>query len=285
MLRKTVVLAVALASLAGGCKGKEGSTTAGAEKKTSAEDQFKTEDEKVIYAFGAMLGTRFAAPLQLTPSELEMLKKGISDTAGGGQPAFPVDTYGPKLDALVKTRAASRAGGEKTKSQAFLDQAAQEQGAVKTPSGMVFSGHSGHRPEPRRHGHGARPLSGHADGRQGVRQLDQARPARRVPAQRRDPVLDRGRAADEGRREGEAGLPVGHRLRRQRRPPDDPRRRHPGVRGGAPGDQGQVSREDPRVPGQGGARPFGVPGAPRARSPTRSRRRWKRPRSWACPSS
>jgi FKBP-type peptidyl-prolyl cis-trans isomerase FkpA len=149
MLRKTVVLAVALASLAGGCKGKEGSTTAGAEKKTSAEDQFKTEDEKVIYAFGAMLGTRFAAPLQLTPSELETLKKGIAATAGGGQPAFPVDAYGPKLDAFVKARAASRAGVEKAKTQAFRDQAAQEQGAVKTPSGLVFKSiKSGSGPSP-----------------------------------------------------------------------------------------------------------------------------------------
>ncbi len=135
MLRKTVVLAVALA-FAGGCKAKEGSATAGAAKKGAEE--FKTDDEKVIYAFGAMLGTRFASPLQLTPGELEMLKKGITDTANGGQPAFPVDTYGPKLDALVKARAASRAGGEKVKGQAFRDQAAQEAGAVKTASGLVY---------------------------------------------------------------------------------------------------------------------------------------------------
>jgi FKBP-type peptidyl-prolyl cis-trans isomerase FkpA len=135
MLRKTVVLAVALA-FAGGCKAKEGSATAGAGK--AGTDDFKTEDEKVIYAFGAMLGSRFAAPLQLTPAELDMLKKGITDTAGGGQPAFPVDTYRPKLDALVKARAEARAGGEKARHQAFRDQAAQEAGAVKTASGLVY---------------------------------------------------------------------------------------------------------------------------------------------------
>jgi FKBP-type peptidyl-prolyl cis-trans isomerase FkpA len=136
MLRKTALLAVVLASVVGACKGKEESATGGAAKKSA--DEFKTEDEKVIYAFGAMLGTRFAAPLRLTPGELEMLKKGISDTATGGQPAFPVDTYGPKLDALVKGRAAARAGDEKAKTQAFRDQAAQEEGAVKTPSGLVY---------------------------------------------------------------------------------------------------------------------------------------------------
>ncbi len=135
MLRKTVVLAVALAAVAGGCKGKE-EPPAGAEKGSAGE--FKSEDDKVIYAFGAMLGTRFAEPLQLTPGEIEMLKKGITDTASGGKPAFPVEEYGPKLDALVKARAAARAGGEKAKAQAFRDQAAQEQGAVKTPSGLVY---------------------------------------------------------------------------------------------------------------------------------------------------
>jgi len=136
MLRKTALVALALASVLGACKGKEGSAPAGAAKATA--DEFKSEDEKVIYAFGAMLGTRFAAPLQLTPSEVEALKKGIADTASGGQPAFPVDTYGPKLDALVKARAANRAGGEKAKGQAFRDQAAQEPGAVKTASGLVY---------------------------------------------------------------------------------------------------------------------------------------------------
>jgi FKBP-type peptidyl-prolyl cis-trans isomerase FkpA len=137
MLRKTALVAVTLASVLGACKGKEGSAPAGGAAKTAADD-FKTEDEKTIYAFGAMLGTRFAAPLHLSPGELEMLKKGITDTAGGGQPAISVDTYGPKLDALVKARAAARAGDEKAKTQAFRDQAAQEPGAVKTASGLVY---------------------------------------------------------------------------------------------------------------------------------------------------
>jgi FKBP-type peptidyl-prolyl cis-trans isomerase FkpA len=136
MLRKTALLVVTLASVLGACKGKEASAPAAAGKTSEAD--FKTEDEKVIYAFGAMLGTRFAAPLHLSPGELDMLKKGITDTAGGGQPAIPVDTYGPKLDALVKARAAARAGDEKAKTQAFRDQAAQEAGAVKTASGLVY---------------------------------------------------------------------------------------------------------------------------------------------------
>jgi FKBP-type peptidyl-prolyl cis-trans isomerase FkpA len=134
MLRKIVPLAVALA-LAGGCKPKEG-PAAGAGKTDQAGLQ--TEDEKTIYALGAMLGTRFVAPLQLTPGEIEALKKGIAATGGGGEPAFPIESYGPKLEALTKSRSAARAEGEKAKHQAFRDQAAQEAGAVKTPSGLVY---------------------------------------------------------------------------------------------------------------------------------------------------
>ena len=148
MLRKTVVLAVALASLAGGCKGKEGSTTA-VEKKAAAAD-LKTEDEKAIYALGAMLGSN-AAPLKLTPAEVEILKIGIGDTAGGGKPAYPVENYRAQLQARAQERAAAGAVEEKARSQAFRDQAAQEQGAVKTPSGLVYKSvkaGSGRNPSP-----------------------------------------------------------------------------------------------------------------------------------------
>lgn len=133
MLRKTVVLAVALASLVGGCKGKEG-PTADAPKKAA---DLKTEEEKAVYAFGAALGMN-AGPLKLTPAEIEIIKTGFADTVGGGKPAFPVDSYRAKLQTMAQERASAGASEEKTKSQAFRDQAAQEQGAVKTPSGLVY---------------------------------------------------------------------------------------------------------------------------------------------------
>jgi FKBP-type peptidyl-prolyl cis-trans isomerase FkpA len=135
MLKKTV-LPVALALIAAlGCKAKEAPATA---PKPEASGMPQTEDEKTIYALGAMLGGRFAAQLHLTPAEIEILKKGLSDTATGGQPAFPIESYGPKLDAFAQARAASRSGEEKVKSQAFRDKAAGEAGAVTLPSGLVY---------------------------------------------------------------------------------------------------------------------------------------------------
>src|SRR5262249_12089425 len=137
MLKKTA-LPVALALVASlGCKARESAGPGGTAAKPEA-GMPQTEDEKTIYALGAMLGGRFAAQLHLTPAEIEILKKGLSDTASGGQPAFPIDSYGPKLDAFAQARAASRSVEEKAKAQAFRDKAAAEPGAVTLNSGLIY---------------------------------------------------------------------------------------------------------------------------------------------------
>src|SRR2546425_1219478 len=82
-----------------------------------------------------------------------------------------------------------------------------------------------------RQGEGALPR--HADRRNGVRQLGPARRTHHVSAERRDQVLDRRRAADEGRWQEPARLSRRHRLRRSRRPAQDQAGRDAGLRGRA----------------------------------------------------
>ena len=117
-------------------------------------------------------------------------------------------------------RAAAHVGGsqvEKQASGAFLEKMSKEPGAVRSASGVdLHSRDRRHGREPDRGQHREGPLSRHAARRHRVRQLRAARRADLVPAERRDSVLDRGRAEDEGRRQGEARLPVRHRVRRQR---------------------------------------------------------------------
>jgi FKBP-type peptidyl-prolyl cis-trans isomerase FkpA len=50
-----------------------------------------------------------------------------------------MQTYGPKLQALAKERAAGAAAGEKKVSADFLTKAAAEKGAKKTASGLIYS--------------------------------------------------------------------------------------------------------------------------------------------------
>ena len=119
----------------------------GCDKKDAApaEDEAATaaavtlsEDEKTIYALGAMLGERAVQPLGLSEAELEILQKGVAATGRGGESEYSVEEYGPKFEAFMQGRAAAGAAEEKEKSQAFLSGAETEEGAVKMESGLVY---------------------------------------------------------------------------------------------------------------------------------------------------
>lgn len=92
--------------------------------------QLKTEDEKTVYALGLSIG-RTIKVFDLSPAELELVKKGMTDALTGTKPAVDLETYGPKLQGLAKAR--SEKVGLK-----FLDEAAKEKGAVKLPSGVIY---------------------------------------------------------------------------------------------------------------------------------------------------
>lgn len=96
-----------------------------------------TEDEKTLYALGLNVAQSLSN-FALKPAELEIVKRGVTDGVLGTKPAIDVQAYRAKLDALARARTASRAEGEKARSQSFVDQASKETGAVKTASGLVY---------------------------------------------------------------------------------------------------------------------------------------------------
>jgi FKBP-type peptidyl-prolyl cis-trans isomerase FkpA len=95
-----------------------------------------TDDEKTIYALGLSI-YRSLSPFDLSPAELEIVKRALSDAAAG-KPAVEITTWGPKIDPLAKARAAKVAAKQKTVSSTFLVKAAAEPGAVKTDSGLIY---------------------------------------------------------------------------------------------------------------------------------------------------
>ena len=125
---------VVLAALAMACKGPAPVPVPPAE--------LKTEDEKTLYALGLILGKNACAPLKPTEAELAIIFRGLSDAAMGKAPAVPLEQYGPKVQAFAQARATSAAsasaGPEKEKGRAYAEKAAQEQGAIKTPTGLVI---------------------------------------------------------------------------------------------------------------------------------------------------
>lgn len=95
-----------------------------------------TDNEKIVYAVGLSMA-RSLAQLNLSPAEVEIVKRAISDAAAG-KPAEDLATWGPKINGLAQSRAAAVAAKEKIASKAYLEKAATEPGAVKTASGLIY---------------------------------------------------------------------------------------------------------------------------------------------------
>ena len=100
-----------------------------------------TDDQKAIYAYGAAVGQQVSQQtkqLRLTPEEMKAFNSGLDDALAGKPPAVEIAQYQDKFQALAKARIEASAAETKEKGAAFLAQAAQEPGAVKTDSGLVF---------------------------------------------------------------------------------------------------------------------------------------------------
>ncbi len=136
-----VVLAAALS--AGPAMAAEAPTKAQAKapvKKSapSADSSLKTEQDKVLYVLGVVMGQKMAS-FRLTDSELEIIRQGMTDSVLNRPLKADIATYGPKIDEVAKTRAKAFAADEKKREQPFLDKAAAAKGAVKKPSGLIYT--------------------------------------------------------------------------------------------------------------------------------------------------
>jgi FKBP-type peptidyl-prolyl cis-trans isomerase FkpA len=88
-----------------------------------------TDEQKTIYAIGLSI-YKSLAPFNCSPEDLELVKRALSD-ARADKPAVALDEWGPKIQALMTSRA-------KAASAAYLTKAAAESGAVKTESGLIY---------------------------------------------------------------------------------------------------------------------------------------------------
>lgn len=89
-----------------------------------------TDEQKTVYAVGLFLYQASLQPLNLSPTELAIVKQAIADAAAG-KPALDLDTWGSKLEPFAKER-------ERQASEQALATAAGKPGAVKTDSGLIY---------------------------------------------------------------------------------------------------------------------------------------------------
>jgi FKBP-type peptidyl-prolyl cis-trans isomerase FkpA len=110
----------------------------GASIVAAAEPELQNDEQKTLYAIGVAV-SRSLGPFNLTDQELELVMAGLADGVRHKEPKVDLQVYGPKIQALQTARVGVTAAAEKQAGQAFLDKAAAETGATKTPSGMVIT--------------------------------------------------------------------------------------------------------------------------------------------------
>jgi len=97
-----------------------------------------TDEQKTFYSLGLAL-SQGVGEFNLSPEELELVKDGLTDGVLRRTPKADLQTYGPRLQSLQKTRASAAAAVETKAGQGFVDKAAAAPGATKTASGLVIT--------------------------------------------------------------------------------------------------------------------------------------------------
>ncbi len=105
---------------------------------TAGAQELKTDDEKTLYAIGAVVGKQLEV-FNLSPAELETVRRGMNDSIAGKKLLVELDAATQqKINQLAQTRMKATAEKQKALSQAFLDKAAKTKGAQKTASGLIY---------------------------------------------------------------------------------------------------------------------------------------------------
>ncbi len=98
----------------------------------------QTDDQKTLYAAGAVLGQNIAG-WNLKPEEMAYVLQGLDDAASGHKLAVDMEQVRPKIQAFAQGRAVVAAAAEKKAAEPFLAKAATEKGAKKTESGLILT--------------------------------------------------------------------------------------------------------------------------------------------------
>ena len=108
----------------------------------------KTADDKALYALGYSFGKNIQV-FDLSKSEMEVVRKALTEGMNDQKPLIPLETYGQKLTELANSRRGKAAEKKAAKEKPFLDAAAKEKGAAGPGLGrglhLRAGGHRGRR--------------------------------------------------------------------------------------------------------------------------------------------
>jgi len=103
----------------------------------TAQPALESDQDKTLYALGIALGSNMQA-FALTAEELVIVAAGINDSVLGNESQVDMDVFGPRIQLIANERASVAAGTEKQASTAFLEEMAQQPGAERSASGVIY---------------------------------------------------------------------------------------------------------------------------------------------------
>jgi len=104
----------------------------------AAQTEDLSEHEKTLYYMGFAMEQNLRA-FTLSDEELEFLIRGLREAHADKPLELDRETYHSKLQELGQQRTKKAAEAEKLKAHAFLAEAAQRQGAIRTESGLIYT--------------------------------------------------------------------------------------------------------------------------------------------------
>ena len=120
------------------CEQKSGGPSGASETGAASETgELGTDDQKTIYALGLALA-RELDPFDLTEAEIGTLEQGLRDGVLGRPAKVDLETQGPQIQTLAKSRLAAASQEETKAADSFLATAAAAAGAQKLDSGLVY---------------------------------------------------------------------------------------------------------------------------------------------------
>jgi FKBP-type peptidyl-prolyl cis-trans isomerase FkpA len=103
----------------------------------AASSSLKTEDQKTLYGVGLVIARQLAV-FNLSPAELKLVQQGIVDGVKGRKPRVDFATYSKKSQEMGISRRDARGKMLEPVATEFIAKVAQEPGAVKTSSGLIY---------------------------------------------------------------------------------------------------------------------------------------------------
>jgi FKBP-type peptidyl-prolyl cis-trans isomerase FkpA len=102
-----------------------------------AQPSLDADNDRVLYALGVAVGGQLQ-DFALTDDEAAIIAAGIVDSALGRESRVDMQVYGPRIQQFATDRMAGVVASERQASTAFVEQMANEPGAERTASGLVY---------------------------------------------------------------------------------------------------------------------------------------------------